>query len=116
MNQREIFDLIQKNNHFVFRNNRGAGFINGSFVKFGIPEPKLHEGDDMLKGGDYIGFEVVEITPEMIGKKIAVFKSIEAKTAKDKLKSGQIRWHNLILDYGGLSEIYFEDKIVKDKL
>ena len=58
-----------------------------------------------MKGGDRIGFTEVKITPEMVGQTVAVFTNIEEKTDNDRLKPGQIRWHNFVLEHGGISKI-----------
>jgi len=90
---------------------------DGSFIKFGIPEPKGKEKLEDKKGGDRIGFDEVIITPEMVGKKIAVFTNVEVKGDGDVLISGQIDWHNFVLDHGGISEIWHGDgSIDKEKL
>ena len=46
----------------------------------------------------------------MIGQTIAVFTSIEEKTVNDRLKPGQIAWHNFVIEHGGISEIWHETK------
>lgn len=53
---------------------------------------------------DMVGFEQVEITPEMVGHKIAVFKGVEVK-ATGKLSDDQIRFRDLILKMGGVFEL-----------
>ena len=50
------------------------------------------------------------ITPEMVGSTVAVFLNIEEKTVNDRLKPGQSKWHNFVLESGGLSEIWQEKK------
>ena len=57
----------------------------------------------------------------MIGQTIAVFTSIEEKTINDRLKAGQIAWHNFVIEHGGISEIWHEIKngdieIKKDRI
>jgi len=110
MTTKQLDEKAWKENPYTFRNNRGAvkGSRGGYFV-FGIPEPPRgkKESDNALKGGDRIGWTEVEITPDMVGKTIAVFTSIEIKGPGDKLKSGQIDWHNLVLEHGGISEIHY---------
>ena len=96
---------------FTWRNNRGtAQTKHGQFIRFGIPEPRTPEKDSDMKGGDRIGFTPVLITPDMVGRTIAVFTSIEEKTVNDRLKEGQINWHNFVIEHGGISEIWHETK------
>ena len=103
---------------FTFRNNRGAvKTANGGYITFGIPEPPHGRKKDRLKGGDRIGWSEVEITPDMVGKRIAVFTNIEIKGSNDQLKKGQIDWHNLVLQHGGISEIWHANgEVIKCEL
>ena len=104
---------------FTYRNNRGTAFTKqGQFISFGIPEPRKGE---LMRGGDRIGFDVVEITPDMIGSKVAIFTSIEIKGYGDHIRAGQDKWHNFVLDNGGHSEIWKEKKdgsieVISDKI
>lgn len=101
-------DKSWKKYPFTYRNNRGCVLTSsGRFIRYGIPEPKGKENDSDMKGGDRIGFSEITITPEMVGKKIAVFTNIEIKGDGDKLKTGQILWHNFVIKHGGISEIWF---------
>ena len=107
---------------YTWRNNRGTALTkDGRFIRFGIPEPTAHETDESMKGSDRIGFTEIKITPDMVGKTIAVFTGIEIKSATDRLKSGQIKFHDFILDHGGISEIWKEKldgtiEIIKEKI
>lgn len=117
MTAQEISDLIWERYPYTYRNNRGCAKINGKFVRFGIPEPNGHaESDDSMKGGDRIGFVQVEITPEMVGKNIAIFASFEIKTAHDRLMPGQIDWHNFVIEKGGISQIWKEKEVISERI
>lgn len=113
---------------YTWRNNRGCLMAKGQQVRYGIPEPRPHkqmdgkfrEDDDAMKGGDRIGFTEVTITLDMVGSKLAVFTNIEIKGTGDILKSGQLKFHDFILDHGGISEIWKEHldgtiEIIKEK-
>jgi hypothetical protein len=91
---------------FTYRNNRGCARTENGFVRYGIPEPKGKEAATDPKGGDRIGFIEVKITPDMVGKTIAIFANIEIKGAGDRLVAGQSRFHNFILDHGGISQVW----------
>jgi len=106
----EVNDAAWVAHPYTYRNNRGCVKTeDGRFIRFGIPEPKGKEKPDDMKGGDRIGFDEVVVTPGMVGKKIAVFASVEIKGDGDRLKSGQIAWHNFVLAHGGRSEIWYGD-------
>lgn len=122
MSTASVTDAAWLANQLTWRNNRGtAETKNGRFIRFGIPEPRGREIDDDMKGSDRIGFEQIVITADMIGKTLAVFKGIEIKGAGDRLKPGQIAWHNFLIDHGARSEIWIEKAdgtidIVKEKI
>jgi hypothetical protein len=129
MTEKEIGNEIIKTNPMLFRNDCGVGYVGGK--KFQVPfsgqffaeqgdivviNPKhisygLHPGS-----GDFIGWETIIITKEMIGSKIAIFKSIEIKTERDRLKENQINWFNAVKKDGGIAELWKEKngKLIKE--
>jgi hypothetical protein len=115
MNTKQIDDAAWKDHPYTFRNNRGIfqvvhtdtkGNRKLRWIRCGIPEPKGNETSENLKGGDRVGWTRVEITPDMVGKTVAVFTNIEIKGPGDTLEEGQKKWHNLVLQHGGISEIW----------
>lgn len=77
----------------VFRNNLGtAQHKDGSWVKYGVCNPG---------GSDLIGWTSVEITPDMVGKKVAVFTAIECKSVSGRKKKEQVHFINVVLKMGG---------------
>ena len=85
--QHDIRVALCKGNTRVFRNN--VGMIQG--VSFG-----LHKGS-----ADLIGWETIEITPEMVGQKIARFLSVEVKTPIGKVRKEQTVWLDMVNKTGG---------------
>lgn len=61
----------------------------------------------LCKGsGDLIGWETVKITPDMVGRYVAIFKSIEVKdNANSKLQPGQQEWCDVVRAFGGIAII-----------
>lgn len=51
---------------------------------------------------DLIGFKSAIITPEMVGRKIAIFTSIEVKNETGRLREGQSNWMAMCRDAGAL--------------
>jgi hypothetical protein len=81
-----------KNGKRLFRNNVGtAQTADGRRITFG-----LHKGS-----GDLIGWEQIEITPDMIGQKIARFLSVEVKSKTGKPSDAQLVWADLVNNCGG---------------
>lgn len=62
----------------------------------------LHAG--LQKGsGDLIGWTEVVVTAEMVGQKVAVFTSVEAKHGSGRSTTEQKRWRKNVLDAGGFA-------------
>ena len=78
----------------LFRNQVGQlpDPRSGRWVQFGL-----------AKGSsDLIGFKTVEITPEMVGEKVAVFTSIEIKTPVGRPTKQQQIWLTAVQNAGGI--------------
>jgi hypothetical protein len=81
----------------------------GRLVRYGIANDSKQLGD-RLKSGDLIGWRPVIITPDMVGKVIAQFVSVENKAedwtppprdTKDEAAAAQYRWADLVNSEGG---------------
>jgi len=56
---------------------------------------------------DMIGFDSIIISPEMVGKRVAVFVGSELKATKnDKLKKDQVNFKNLLVKMGGIHRLH----------
>jgi hypothetical protein len=92
----------------LFRSNSGIGWQG----KIGTdPRSKKHILTSlrpfraMPEGWpDLTGWQTIEITPDMIGKKIAVFKGVEVKTKNVHLSKQQKAVKKWIEDSGGIYE------------
>ncbi|MBP8298034.1 MAG: hypothetical protein KAX84_18130 [Burkholderiales bacterium] len=94
--QRIRLDLGLEPTVRLFRNNVGVlRDAQGRPVRFG-----LHPGS-----GDLIGWRSVRITPDMVGRLLAVLASVEVKTATGKPRSDQVHWAKQVLDAGGFAGI-----------
>jgi hypothetical protein len=93
----------------VFRNNVAQGWVgkvkNKNVNDVTLTEYRpLHAG--LVKGSsDLIGFTRVEITPEMVGKTIAVFTAIECKAKSGRCTPEQINFINIVNKSGGFAGI-----------
>ena len=77
----------------LFRNNVGVAMTNsGSMVKFGL----------CTGSSDLIGMIPIEITQEMVGRKMAVFCAIEVKAKKGKLTKQQGLFLEMVNHMGGV--------------
>lgn len=69
---------------------------------------KLQDGRVLQSGlakgsADLIGWKTIEITPDMVGKKVAVFLSVEVKSQKGRLTSEQENWLKCVNSVGGIA-------------
>lgn len=80
----------------LWRNNTGTlKDANGRPVQFGL-----------CKGSaDLIGWKRVTVTEEMVGSTVAVFTSIEVKTATGRLRHEQQQWLDAVQDAGGIAGV-----------
>lgn len=58
----------------------------------------LHVGS-----GDLIGYRVVTVTQEMVGRRVAVFTSAEVKNERGRESPEQVAWREHIASVGGLA-------------
>lgn len=96
----------------MFKNNSGVAYTDGGRpVFFGLGnEGKKKTGD--LRSPDDVGWTPVTITPEMVGKTVAVFTAIDSKKAGFVVKNhynensreyGQNKFFQLVIKAGGIA-------------
>ena len=80
----------------LWRNNTGALVDQqGRFVRFGL-----------CKGSsDLIGLRSLEITPEMVGQRVAQFVALEVKTVNGTVSTEQRAFLQLVQQLGGLGAV-----------
>lgn len=54
---------------------------------------------------DLIGWRTITITPDMVGRQVAVFTSIEVKTDRGRVRPEQHAWLNTVQCSGGIAGI-----------
>jgi hypothetical protein len=90
----------------VFRNNVGTGWIGkNKRLKSGemlIQDPRPLKAGLTVGSSDLIGWTVKEITPEMVGKKIAIFTAIEVKKPSGRTSKEQLNFINNLRADGGI--------------
>ena len=87
--------LLSRDPHTrVFRNQTGTYKLeDGRVLSSG-----LHKGS-----ADLIGWKELTITPEMVGSTVAVFLSVEVKSAKGRVRPEQETWKNNVNRCGGIA-------------
>lgn len=117
---KEMQVAVSRLGHRLFRNQTGTAW-QGQVLKTrpGIYPFKFEKGDivirnprfisfGLVKGGhDTIGFKVIIITPEMVGRKIAQFFCREVKTKNAKVLPEQINFNNYVNEQGGDAKIVY---------
>lgn len=81
----------------LFRNNTGS-----------LPDPRTGRPIQfgLAKGSaDLIGLRTVTITPDMVGRQVAVFTSLEIKTPTGRATPEQRSWLEMVRSRGGLAGI-----------
>lgn len=93
----------------VFRNQVGFGF-SGNVVNNSGGTVVLSNARPVSMGlgvgsADLVGWRTVTITPDMVGKKVAVFLSVEVKSKTGRATAAQTNWAEQVRRFGGLSMI-----------
>lgn len=117
--QRILLKLNSRRDIRVFRNNIGVAFTGKLvFEEAGriILEFARRIAFGLIEGsGDLIGWKKVVITPDMVGKTVAVFLSCEMKTKNGRSSKEQINWAEQVTLSGGISQVMRSPKEV-DKI
>lgn len=80
----------------LFRNHVGTVQDKaGRWHRFGLA----------VGSADLIGWQTVEVTPDMVGQRVAVFLSIEVKSAKGAIRPEQTAWAETVARKGGRAVI-----------
>ena len=81
----------------LFRNQVGQlpDPRTGRMVQFGLARGSA----------DLIGWRTITITPDMVGRQVAVFTSIEVKTERGRVRPEQQAWLNTVQCSGGIAGI-----------
>jgi hypothetical protein len=94
--QRIRLDLGREPSVRLFRNNTGAfRDATGRIVRFG-----LHPGS-----ADLIGWRSIVITPDDVGRTLAVLASIEVKLPAGQPRHDQLQWASAVSAAGGFAGI-----------
>lgn len=99
----------------LFRNNVGKCWAGKSEVITRNQSVYVERGDVVVRqarrfhagltkgSADLVGWTPTEITPEMVGRTVAIFTSVEVKTKSGRLKKEQHNFHCAVRSAGGFS-------------
>ena len=97
-----IIDTLCRGATRLWRNNVGGLYDQrGRFVAYGLGS---HAGSVLSGTSDAIGLHSITITPDMVGRRIAVFVAIEAKDLR-RLTSAQRAFLAVVHDAGGIAGV-----------
>lgn len=91
-----LIHLAITNISTLFRNNRGMFYTLDK-------KRKVRAGLEVNGSSDLIGWTEVEVTQEMVGKKVAVFTGIEVKTHRGRVSEAQQIFKDNVNRAGGIS-------------
>ena len=95
--QKRILLACSRGSSRLWRNNVGClQDRNGQWVRFGVANPG---------GSDLIGFHTITITPDMVGKKVAVFAAVEVKQKKGRTSKEQQAFIDNVILRGGIAGV-----------
>ena len=115
---RLIMVALSKRGFRMFRNNTGKAYVGNQYIR--IAKSGMHhvnEGDMIIKSprlfhaglikgsSDLIGWKTINVTPDMIGKKIAIFTAVEVKTPTGRASDEQLNFINQVKNNGGIATI-----------
>jgi len=79
----------------LFRNNCGMlRDARGSYVRYGVASPG---------GSDLVGWHSITITPDFVGRRVAIFTAIECKSQNGRLTKEQANFLAQVEHAGGIA-------------
>lgn len=105
--QNNIRKAVAKAGAVTFRNTTAQGWAGKAvdrgqgYVTIANPSPLI--AGLCVGSSDVIGWKSVEITPEMVGQRVAVFVALEIKTPVGEASDEQMRFVGAVKNAGGIA-------------
>jgi hypothetical protein len=81
----------------LWRNNVGQfQDARGNWIRYGIANPG---------GSDLIGWNSVTITPDMVGRRVAIFAALEVKSKTGRIRAEQQAFVDNVKKSGGIAGV-----------
>jgi hypothetical protein len=91
----------------LFRNNVGVAWQGEKIsLKLGVlilRAVRAIRFGLFVGSGDLIGWKSITVTPDMVGRRVAVFLSVETKAARGVKSTEQETWRDNVVAAGGLA-------------
>ena len=108
--QKQTALALSENGFVSFRNNVGSAWTGSRVVSHPtVTRAKIvYDARPILFGlmkgsSDRIGWKEITVTPEMVGKTVAIFSAIECKTQMGRLSNEQINFLDRVSGAGGIA-------------
>lgn len=98
--------LIAKHRQQVILEPGDACIRAARYVNFGL----------VPGSGDLIGIQTVTVTSDMVGKKLGVFVSAEAKTKRGRPTDEQKSWLEMVNSLGGIAFVFRDTEEAKREM
>lgn len=101
----------------LFRNNVAMAWVGKVVRPSKSMSIRLEVGDIVIRkarplhaglcegSSDLIGWTTIQITPDMVGQKVAVFTGVEGKSDKGKASEEQLKFRSVVNKNGGIAVI-----------
>ena len=111
---RQVLDACGRGEVRLFRQNVGRGWVGNSTpfrsrqtITVGPGDVLVRNARPLIAGlcpgsSDLIGWRTVEITPEMVGQRVAVFAALEVKD-RGKITTEQANFLRVLGEAGGIA-------------
>lgn len=105
---RDIMEKLSNGAVRLFRNNVGViQFPNGTYLRYGLCNGS----------SDLIGWRSITITPEMVGKQVAIFTALEIKDGpKKRATKEQVGFLTTARSAGSIAETVFSIDTAQEAL
>ena len=105
----------------LFRNNTGMGWAGKLARHNGAGDVTLRNARPLHAGlctgsSDTIGWANVIVTPEMVGKSMAVFMAVECKAKKGATSADQIRFLHNVNRAGGIGIVLRDGESIVERI
>lgn len=107
--QKNILLATSKTKTRLFRNNVGQAWTGNEIIRNRDGSVLIKDARPLKAGvkgmADLIGLTPVTITPDMVGKTLAVYTAIEVKTTKGRASKEQVQFLEFVASLGGFAGV-----------
>jgi hypothetical protein len=124
MKEQNLYKALQAKHSkqgILFRNNTGTayqgrrGIVNGMIM---LSDPRPISFGLCVGSSDLIGWTEIIVTPDLVGKKIAIFTAVEVKNEKGRATKEQLKFLQAVRNAGGIARLtrYIDNEFKNDEI